>query len=363
MVRQWLTLFMMFLLFQLNNVSHGAGPIHKNIVKLDSAALKTTGIEVKSLEFQTLKTLVEAPGEVIPNTQLTTKVSSLATGKVVKQYVKQGEHVFEGQPLLEIKSVDTKILDELVLASKEWEKVTSLSKDAVSVKRYLAAKTSYQQAYNQALTYGMTEATIKTLLNQARPIQLTGLYILSATQSGIVSNINFNNGEVVEAGRVLLQIVGESAVWIEAKLPPELFSNIRTGDSVYIVVQGRSMAGRVIQIHHQLDKTIRTRSIRIEVTNPLELLHPGQFVTCEIETSLTGPVLAVPVGEIFETADNSSIIYVEKQPGVFQQVEIKVQEVIGENAIIAGVAAGTRIVVKGSFYLHSKLSKSSFNFN
>jgi RND family efflux transporter MFP subunit len=336
-------------------------PVNKNIVLLDPVSIKMADIKVISLEPKALTYLVSAPGEVIPNSNLTTKMTTRVAAQVIQRYVQEGQHVKAGQPLVDLSSVDmAKTQGDLLLAAQEWERVKALGKDAISAKRYSEAQVSFQHAYSTALAYGMTETEINNLLRTQKPSQAKGEFKLLAPRDGTIFNINVTEGELVEPGRILMQVVEEKTVWVDAKLPPDLAQPIKVGDIARLVVSGRILKGSLIQVHHQLDETTRTRSITIEVPNPDDLLHPGQFVNVQIEAGQTQPVLALPVDAVVKTADGDWAVFVEKKPGQFQQVEVKVINVLDNQSIIEGIAPGTRVVAKGAFFVHAELTKSSF---
>lgn len=338
------------------------GSTEKNVIALDEASLKMADIQITTLTPQTLAYLIPAPGEVIPNANLTTKVSTRVPAQVIQRYVQEGQHIKEGQPLVDLSSVDmAKTQGDLLLATQEWERVKSLGKDAISAKRYSEAQVAYQHTYSTALAYGMTESEINEILRTQKPSSAKGEFKLLAPRNGTVFNINFTEGELVETGRVLLEVVEESTVWVDAKLPPDLVQPVAVGDVARILVNNRVLKGSVIQVHHQLDETTRTRSIRLEVPNPDDLLHPGQYVNCQIESGHTKPVLALPVDAVLKTTDGDWAVYVEKQPGKFQQVEVKMGEVIDNQATIQGITAGTRVVTKGTFFIHAELNKKGFD--
>tara|TARA_R110000868_G_scaffold348061_1_gene609000 strand:+ start:1659 stop:2783 length:1125 start_codon:yes stop_codon:yes gene_type:complete len=334
----------------------------KNVVSLDVASLKMANIEVKALKSQVLPYFISASGEVIPNANSTVKVTTRVAAQVIQRYVQEGQHINEGQPLVTLSSVDmAKTQGELLLASQEWARVKALGKDAISAKRYAQAQVSYQHAYSTALAYGMSESEIKELLTTDKPSNAKGEFKLIATQSGTVFNINFTEGELVQAGNILLQIVDENTVWVDAKLPPNLEKPVKEGDEAKLTVKNQTILGKVIQVHHQLDEITRTRSVRIEVPNAADLLHPGQYVSCKIVTGLTDLVLTLPEDAVLKTADGDFAVYVERETGKFQQVEITLVEVIDKRAVIKGINAGTRVVVKGAFFVNSELNKKGFD--
>ena len=291
----------------------------KNIIALDAASLKMADIRVVKLEPKVLAYLIAAPGEVIPNANLTTKVTARVPAQVIQRIVQEGQHVKAGQPLVELSSVDmAKTQGDLLLATQEWERVKSLGKDAISAKRFSEAQVAYQRAYSTAMAYGMTEKEINELLQTQKPSQAKGSFKLLASRDGTVFSINVTEGELVEAGRILLQVVEEKNVWIDAKLPPDLVRPVNIGDAARLLLTGRTIMGSVIQIHHQLDETTRTRSVRLEFPNVDDLLHPGQYVNCQIQSGLTAPLLALPEAILNGMAMTLLLVYKPEWVATYQ---------------------------------------------
>lgn len=358
--------WLFLLLFSTQAVSENAkeNVQEKNVVILNKEAQKTAGIIVTKLEPQVVKASISAPGEVIPNAKLTNKVSIRVASQVIKRNVQEGEHVKKGQSLATLSSVDmAKVQGDLLLAAQEWQRVKSLGKEAISGKRYSEAQVAYQHAYSTALAYGLTESEVNELLQSQKSSQAKGEFNILAPRDGTVFNINFTEGELIEPGRVLLQVVDESTVWVDARLPPDLFRPVKVGDSVRVKVNKRLLLGQVIQVHHQLDEITRTRSLRIEVSNTDDVLHPGQYVNCQIEGGETSPVLALPLDSVLRTSDGDWAIYVENKPDHFQQVEVKVLENIDGYVVVDGVSSGISVVTKGAFFVHSELNKQGFDAN
>ena len=118
---------------------------------------------------------------------------------------------------------------------------------------------------------------------------------------------------------------------------------------------------KVAQISHTLDESTRTTSIRLDVENQNDMLHPGQFVTAEIETSASEQALNVPEAAVLRSADGDWEVYVEQdEEGEFKAVEIKLVRVTGGIAIIEGLKVGTPVVTQGAFFVQSELAKSGF---
>jgi len=160
----------------------------------------------------------------------------------------------------------------------------------------------------------------------------------------------------------LMQIVDESTVWVEVKLSQSQMGGITTGRSAVVSTKDNTKhyKARVINVHHQLDKTTRTVGVRLEVQNPEDALHPGMFVSAEIEAGSGDESLLLPEGAI-QRQGSELIVFVEEEPGHFERREVRTGKTsMGFVPIIEGVKEGESIVVKGAFVLASELAKSGF---
>jgi RND family efflux transporter MFP subunit len=248
---------------------------------------------------------------------------------------------------------------DLVVAEREWQRLTKLKGQFVSDTEYLAASVSRQKALSSVLAYGMTQEQAESLV--AASEKADGTFELLAPAGGIVVRDDFVLGELVEPGRILFEITDESVRWVEAQMPPEEVAQISVGDKARIAYRDAWLDGRVTQIHHLLDEVTRTQAVRVEVPDPDHRLHPGVFVDVVVLAGEGEPVLAVPEEAILRTHDGDWQLFVAESEDTFIPVEIQVVHTAGGMAEIEGIPAGTRVVTKGAFFLQSELAKGGFD--
>jgi len=100
--------------------------------------------------------------------------------------------------------------------------------------------------------------------------------------------------------------------------------------------------------------------VRLEVENPEDALHPGMFVSAEIETGSGEESLLLPEAAI-QRQGSELIVFVEEEPGYFERREIQIGKAnMGFVPILKGLKEGESVVVKGAFVLASELAKSGF---
>jgi len=330
-------------------------------IEINGTAQKEAEIKTTVLQLQSLPKYIHAPGEVVPNTNQSSKVVPRIAAQVVKRQVNVGDHVKTGQPLVILSSVEmAKAQSDLLLAYHEWQRVEGLGQQAVGAKRYQTAQINYRHASAKLIAYGMSRSQVKSFLEGKDSAEATGQFTLLAPQNGTVYDANVTEGERVEPGHVLYHILDESSLWVDARLSNGNVLLIKKGAIALVGKSKHWIQGEVIQIHHKLEETTRTQIVRINIPNKDDAFHPGQFVNCRIAIGDGKPVLVVPESAVLRTADGDWAIYVEVKPNHFRQVEIKLIETVNKQAIIEGVKPGIRVVTENAFAVHSELLKAGF---
>ncbi len=329
--------------------------------KLSDAQRQMAGIKTLVAQQGTLSAAITAPGEVMLNAYRTTRVTPRTPSQVMKRYAHLGDHVKKGTPLVSLSSVEmAEAQGTLMAANAELRRVKKLGRKVVSEKRFVTAQIAYQQAYAKVSAYGMTKKQIESLVKMGDASRATGEFRLLSFQDGTVISDDFMVGERVEAGQVLMEISDESLLWVEARLTPEDAVHINLGAPARVRVGQRWFDGKVIQARHTLDESTRTLALHIEVANPNDSLHPGQFVTAVIEGSEKQQGIVVPLAAVLRAVDGDWQVFVEVAPGRFEPKEVEVLRTVGEQMLIDGIATGTTIVSKGAFFVQSEIAKSGF---
>jgi len=340
---------------------HGHDESESNVVEMTAEERSVAGIVTAKASRRSLSGRVTMPAEVVVNAYRSASVTTRITAQVIARHVQLGDIVEVGRTLVTLSSVDmAEAQGNLVIADREWQRVSGLGKAAVSERRYVEAEIARRQALSKVLAYGMTASQAKRLLSSGASTLATGEFKLVAPQQGTILSDNFVVGELIEPGRVLFSISDETTLWVEASTVPSDLTEFRIGAPARIAHgEGHWIDGRVVQLHHQLDEITRRMGLRIEVDNSDDHLHPGQFVEAEISTGEGPFLLAVP---------NEAITLIKGLPTVFvleddhefhpQSVETGMSSG-GWTEIRGGLNAGDETAVTGVFHIKSLLLKSS----
>jgi RND family efflux transporter MFP subunit len=252
---------------------------------------------------------------------------------------------------------------ELLLSDREWVRVKKLGREVVSDSRYIESQVARQQAFARVLAYGMTEDQTQALLTQGDPSKAVGELTLLSPQRGTVIYEDFVVGELAQPGRELFVVTDESSLWVNARLTPDNANRVRVGSFARIKVNGDWLGGEVIQSQHALDETTRTLSVRVLAANPDDQLHPGQFVSVEIESSETTTGIAVPAAAVLRSPDGDWQVFIEEAPGRFVPKEVEVERTVGERMVVEGLEDGELLVSKGVFFIQSEIAKGGFDIH
>ena len=301
---------------------------------------------------------------MVLNAYRTTKVTPRIDAQITRRHARLGQAIAQGQPLVTLSSVEmAEAQGGLLVADREWKRSRKLGRKVISDRRYLEAQVARQQAWAKVVAYGMTESQIEALLNEGDVSRAAGSFELLSPQDGTVISDDFIVGEVAEAGRVLFSITDESTLWVDARLTPDDAAVVEVGASADISIGDQHLTGQVIQAHHSLDESTRTLSVHIEVANPGDQLHPGQFVTATIQSKNGTAGFAVPVDAVLRSPDGDWQVFVETAPGRYEAREVEVRHSRGDSVIVAGLKAGARIVSKGAFFIQSEIAKGGFDIH
>ena len=333
----------------------------EGVIELTADERREAGVSIDRVAARALDETLRVPGEVVVNAYQSARVTPRIPAQVMARHIKLGDHVEADEPLVTLSSVAmAEAQGTLIVADREWQRVKSLGRDAVSERRYTEAQVAQQQAFATVLAYGMTQAQADALMSAGDASKADGSFELLAPRPGRILSDDFIVGELIEPGRVLIGISDEDTAWVEARTAPGSLGGVTRGSAARVSVNGAEwLDGTVIQRHHTLDEATRTQNLRIAVDNAGDQLHPGLFVEVELTTGSGDPVIAVP---------NTALTMIDGQPTVFKlegEQELHPQAIVagptvgGWTVVREGLGEGDPIAVAGVFHLKSLLLKSS----
>jgi len=159
-------------------------------------------------------------------------------------------------------------------------------------------------------------------------------------------------------GETLYKIVDMSTVWLIAEVFEQDLASVAVGQPAKIVVKAfpdQPFAGRVAFIYPTVGGQTRTARVRIEISNPGNLLKQEMYAGVEIASPVgRRDVLAVPDSAVLDNGVRQ-VVLIDRGEGRFEPRPVRLGEKgDGYVEIRDGVAADERVVVGANFLIDAE---------
>jgi cobalt-zinc-cadmium efflux system membrane fusion protein len=347
---------------------------------LSAEQIQHAAIRWAAGELTTITNAVETPGQLVPDEDLSARLSAPARGRVVSVHVNVGDRVSAGQALVTVQSQEAalaradsaKAVAELISRKAAANYALTASERAG---RLLELKAMSRQEMERARTdaelaqAAQTEAEAEVERARAVLTHLgvdgTGAMVLRTPLAGVVLKREVAPGSVVDAGAPLVTVADLGTLWLQAAATESVAAALRPGAGVQFRVPafpGDIFNARVQNVGAGLDATTRTLLVRAVVRNESGRLRPEMFATVWIGTGEARTAVSVPEGAI-QLLDGRTVVFVA-QPDAnggarFERRDIEVgTRTGGQVQIVKGLAPGDAVVIDGAFAVKSEFARS-----
>ena len=310
-------------------------------VTIDPRRTQNLGLRTAVARTGTLDSSVVASGAIAFNERDVAIVQARAAGFVQRVYGRApGDVIAAGAPLAEI------LVPEWAGAQTEFLAVRRTGDEPLT-----------RAARQRLALLGMPPGTIAAVERTGR---VQNVVTVSTPAGGTIKTLGVRNGMTVVQGQTLAEINGLGTVWLDAAVPESVAGLVRVGQGATATLTtfpGESFAGRVTAILPSVQETSRTLTARIELPNRGGRLRPGMFAT----VSFTGDgrsALLVPSEAVIRTG-RRALVMLAQEGGRYLPAEVEVgREAGGQSEILAGLAAGEKVITSGQFLIDSEASLS-----
>ncbi|MGB8322145.1 MAG: efflux RND transporter periplasmic adaptor subunit [Candidatus Acidiferrum sp.] len=280
-------------------------------------------------------------------------------GYVTKIFVKSGDRVRAGEPLLQIDPLKqeafvssqdaARVAQEATvrLAKTNWERAQKLSDAGV------ISKSEYD---NAQANYDSAVAQLKSLEQQLQQQQVElRYYRVSAPMDGIIGDIPVRMGDRVAVTTVLTTVDEPGALEAYLYIPASHARDLHPGLPVKLLDELGAVRTetQVTFVSPQVDTETQTVLAKAAVSNPKANLRVAQQVRAQITWGVHEgtviPVLSVLRinGQFF-----AFVAVKEGDKTVARQRTLRLGEIVGNDyAVLDGVKAGDHIIISGTQFL------------
>ena len=323
-----------------------------NLVHVDAAGR----FSLVQATTQPIRSTLQVTGSVNPDVSREIPVLSLANGRVVALHVGLGDTVRKGQLVMEVQSPDVSTAFNGYLKAVNDEHLTSvtLERDNLLYNKGAIPKSQQEGAQNgeddARADLTAAEQQLKILgVDKNHPSENVRIY---APTSGVVTAQNVTAAGaagITYAGSAgSLTIADLSHVWVICDVYENDLANVHLGQHADITLNafpGKTFSGTISDIGAQLDPTLRTAKVRIQVENPQHLLRIGMFATAILQGSRAEQQTVVPATAVLQLHDRS-YVFEPAGNGSFKRVLVKTGTTLPGSLIelTGGIQSGEQVV-------------------
>jgi cobalt-zinc-cadmium efflux system membrane fusion protein len=323
-------------------------------------------VQVVTVKAGKLTRTLRLTGAVAYNAFKTTPVITQVGGPVSRILVVPGQHVREGEPMLEVASPDysqlldtyLKARDSFRVADKNYARAQDLYQhNAIAERDLLQAESDRNQAQADlnASEQAMKILGIKNPDDLAKAASTSAEIPVIAPIGGEVVERLVSPGQVMQAGQTQAFTISDmSTVWVLANVYQNDLAYVKIGDNVVVQTDAYpdSFHGRISYISAALDPNTRTLQARIVVDNPGEKLKRDMYCTVTVAAGAIQNAIAVPDASVLRDDENQPFVYVENSLNQFGRRTVEIGESQnGQTQILQGLSAGEKVVGDGSLFL------------
>lgn len=276
-------------------------------------------------------------------------------GRLIERHVSVGDTVRAGQLIARLDSQNEEsslqsaraqlasTQARLVEASNNFDRMRDLvAENAVSRAQFDQAEANRTAAASQ-----VESAQSQVTLAENR----LGYTRLNSSVDGVVTVTAAEPGEVVGAGRMIVQVAREGARDAVFDVPARIKDSARGANpeiTITLVSDPRVTAiGRVREVAPRADAVTGTFRVRVGLIDPPAAMRLGSTVTGRMRLGQSA-VIEIPASAVFRSERQSAVWVVDRESGAVSARNIEVSSSTPATVIVAaGLAPGDVVVTAG----------------
>ncbi|MGJ3700322.1 efflux RND transporter periplasmic adaptor subunit [Variovorax sp. AFSI2.2] len=295
----------------------------------------------------------EFSGEV--RARVESRLGFRVAGKITKRQAELGQHVQAGQVLAQLDPQDYRLAAEAARAQLAAAQ-TNRDLAAADLKRYRELR---EQNFISGAELERRESTWKAAQAQLEQAQAqlssqgnqASYTTLVADVAGIITAIEAEPGQVVQAGTPVVRIAQDGARDVVFAVPEDRAALIKPGSPVTVRgwSGGTELQGQVREVAASADAVTRTYSVKVAIdaaTSPA--LGATVYARPQALARAGGVVMKLPTSALRQEGKGTSVWVLDKATMTVRSQAVQVATADGNEAVIGGgLAPGMMVVAAG----------------
>ncbi|HQT51006.1 MAG: efflux transporter periplasmic adaptor subunit [Acidovorax sp. 28-64-14] len=322
-----------------------------------NAQVQALGIQTTPLQTQAESVRTSFPAQVVIPPNAEQVISSPVTGLISQLLVQPNQMVRAGAPLIRIASPELSQLQLQLLQANTRAKLARqaakreqdlFGEGLIAQRRVQEAQAALQEAeatLTQAKTAlrlsGMSMAAIDKVAASGNP---QDSLILTASQTGVVTEIKAKPGQRVDSATPLMHLAQTDTLWLEIQVPVAESASWAPGSK--LKVQGRDITAQIMSSSAMVASGSQMVVMRALVQGKAGQVRPGELLTVELPAAATVGAWDLPLSAVAHEGDQAYVFV--RTPEGFEARPVKVSASSGQRVRIQGpVKAGEAVAVSG----------------
>lgn len=342
-----------------------AAPHEPGIVRFGAGAPQLSSIRSLVVNAVSMPSADPVNGRFAYDENVTSRISSPLTGRVIKLNADVGRTVNRGAALLEIDAPElaaaeadlSKTKSDEHRAKLAYERTRTLyEREVIARKELELAEAEFQQAQADNHRAALRMRNLYASGNE------NGRFLLRSPISGMVVDRQVNLGQEVrpDLQNPLFVVTDLSRLWVYADVPEKSLGNIHVGQTVSLETDAypeQKFQAKVERIGMVVDPSTRRVQVRCTISNQDLRLKPEMFA--RVSFMADGERKGIEIPNTSLVIDGIySWVFVEKSAGVFEKRQVKLIGRGNDHSFVeSGLAAGEKVVTEGALLLNSEAAE------
>jgi cobalt-zinc-cadmium efflux system membrane fusion protein len=343
----------------------------EGLIKLTDQQSEELHIQTHLVTRDQFRYELVVPGNVEPSPDHYSEVSAPVNGRIVKMYAHEGEPVSQGDPLLDIESLEfanlaadyMEAIAEEKYLDQQLQRLRPLVEKQISSQRTLdraeadlsraSARTKAARARLRAV--GIQEAQMQEW--SEKDVATNPVLRINAPINGTINEHLVSLGQSVNTNDKMLDIINRDQVLVKAYLSPEDAALLQPGDSLHVhtregpehgVADVRSV---IATLNPALDVTNRAITLNSFVRTVNGWPFVGQQVRVMCQVTSREPTIGIPLNAVQYEGENATV-FVKRDETTWEKRFIDIQRMTPNSVIVSsGLSEGDEVAITQVFSL------------